>query len=187
MKAGLFARVLAVPLALALPALFWLCHMQGWPLWLGGVLLLPLALLQGGRRAWTAAVVAAVLGGWALLARSDLPVRLYPVAINAALLAAFAFTLLRPPSMIERFVRLRVQMTPAIAAYCRRVTQAWCLFFIGNGGIALWTVLRGDEGLWALYNGGIAYLLMGLMFAGEWLVRRRVQRRLAEQDGEARA
>ena len=43
MKSG----VLAIPLALLLPALFWLCHAQGWPLWWGGVALLPLALLQG--------------------------------------------------------------------------------------------------------------------------------------------
>ena len=29
---------------------------------------------------------------------------------------------------------------------------------------------------WALYTGLISYLLMGLLFAGEWLVRQRVRR-----------
>lgn len=37
--------------------------------------------------------------------------------------------------------------------------------------------IEAGEEAWALYNGFISYLLMGLMFAGEWLIRRRVRRR----------
>jgi uncharacterized membrane protein len=33
-----------------------------------------------------------------------------------------------------------------------------------------------SEALWSLYTGVIAYGLMGLLFGGEWLVRRRFQR-----------
>ena len=60
--------------------------------------------------------------------------------------------------------------------YTRRVTQAWCLFFLFNAltaaGLALWAPLA----WWTLYTGVIAYGLMGLLFAGEWLVRQRVRR-----------
>jgi uncharacterized membrane protein len=43
--------------------------------------------------------------------------------------------------------------------------------------MALLTSLWASTEVWALYNGLIAYLLMALLFAGEWLVRQRVQRR----------
>ncbi len=40
--------------------------------------------------------------------------------------------------------------------------------------MALFTALYGDMRLWtATRNGMIAYLLMGALMAGEWLVRRR--------------
>ena len=61
--------------------------------------------------------------------------------------------------------------------YTRRVTQIWCLFFIVNGSIAILTALYGDMALWTAWNGMIAYLLIGALMAGEWLVRRRVMKR----------
>ncbi len=49
--------------------------------------------------------------------------------------------------------------------------------FIVNGSIALFTALYGDMALWTAWNGMIAYLLIGALMAGEWLVRRRVIKR----------
>ena len=60
-------------------------------------------------------------------------------------------------------------------AYTRKVTQVWCGFFVLNGGLALGTALWASDATWALYNGLIAYGLMGVLFAGEWVVRRRVR------------
>jgi uncharacterized membrane protein len=37
--------------------------------------------------------------------------------------------------------------------------------------------LWASERVWALYNGLIAYLLIGTLFAVEWLVRQRVKAR----------
>jgi uncharacterized membrane protein len=51
----------------------------------------------------------------------------------------------------------------------------WCGFFLLNGSIALATTLWGTEAQWALYNGAIAYVLMGVIAAVEWLVRQRVR------------
>jgi len=44
---------------------------------------------------------------------------------------------------------------------------------------ALWTALYASHATWALYNGLVAYLLMGALFAGEWWVRQRVRARHA--------
>ncbi|UXY16008.1 hypothetical protein N8I74_03025 [Chitiniphilus purpureus] len=176
--AALLPGVLA-PLALLL------CLAAGWPLWLAGLALLPLAWLRPALRSvarWLG-LLAAGLGLLALAARSDWPLRAYPVLVNAALLAGFGYSLRHPPSAIERFARLTEPDLPAAAvAYTRRVTWLWCGFFTVNGALALATGLWADQTTWALYNGGVAYLLMGLLLGGEWLVRRRVRRR-AEQHG----
>jgi uncharacterized membrane protein len=100
-----------------------------------------------------------------------------PCLISAVFLGCFGYTLFHPPSMVERFARLqKPQLPPAAIAYCRKVTIAWCLFFIFNGGISLWTALQHQVGdplqIWTLYNGLISYLIMGLLGGTEYLIRR---------------
>jgi uncharacterized membrane protein len=127
------------------------------------------------------AVAAGTLGLSVLAFAGDqlLPLKLYPVLVNVALLGVFAISLWKPPSAIERLARLtEPDLPPAAVQYTRRVTQVWCAFFVLNGGIALVTALWLSAAAWALYNGLIAYLLMGLLFGGEWLVRRRLKARL---------
>ena len=112
------------------------------------------------------------------LANQVLPLKLYPVLVNAVMLGVFGLSLRHPPSAIERIARLREpNFPPEAVAYTRKVTMVWCGFFIANGGIALITALWATDKVWAAYNGLIAYLLMGLLFVGEWLVRQRVRAR----------
>ncbi|HBV0869198.1 hypothetical protein [Klebsiella pneumoniae] len=102
----------------------------------------------------------------------------YPVVVNGVMLAVFGGSLWTSMPIVERLARLREPALPESAVrYTRRVTQIWCAFFIGNGGIALLTALHGDMALWTVWNGMIAYLLMGALMAGEWLVRRQVIKR----------
>lgn len=105
---------------------------------------------------------------------------LYPVIINVSLLILFGLSLRGEVTLVERFAQLRVkkeEQTPFFKKYCRQVTQAWCCFFVINGTLALITVVIQNHKLWALYNGCIAYVLIGLMFMVEFLVRRVVMRR----------
>lgn len=53
----------------------------------------------------------------------------------------------------------------------------WCVFFVFNGALAVATALWTSDRVWALYNGLIAYVLIGTLFSVEWLVRRRVRAR----------
>jgi uncharacterized membrane protein len=106
-----------------------------------------------------------------------LPLKLYPVLVNGALLAAFGYSLVSPPSMVERFARLsEPDLPPAAIGYTRRVTQVWCVFFVFNGAIALGTALWASQDVWALYTGVIAYVLMATLFGVEYLVRLRFKR-----------
>lgn len=110
----------------------------------------------------------------------QLSIRLYPVCMNAAMLAAFGVTLVRPPSMAERFARVLEPNLPEEGVrYTRNVTLVWVCFFAANGAVALWTVLQPGWHVWMLYNGLISYLAAGTLFAAEYLVRQRVRRRTA--------
>ncbi|ELY3085373.1 hypothetical protein [Klebsiella sp. 141240] len=102
----------------------------------------------------------------------------YPVVVNTVMLAVFGGSLWSSMPIVERLARLREPALPERAVrYTRRVTQIWCAFFVGNGGIALFTALHGDMSLWTAWNGMISYLLIGMLMAGEWLVRQRVIKR----------
>jgi uncharacterized membrane protein len=103
----------------------------------------------------------------------------YPVLVNGVMLIVFGGSLFSPPTVVERIARLRHKELPSQAIpYLRRVTAAWCAFFITNGAIALYTATASSFETWALYNGLIAYLLIGAMFAAEFLIRIRVMRGL---------
>ena len=115
--------------------------------------------------------------GFAVWSDELLSLRFYPVIANIAVLLLFSWSLYSPPSMVERIARIQhPNLPPEGIVYTRRVTQMWCLFFILNGSIALITALWSSFETWSLYNGLIAYLLMGILFAGEYMVRMRTQK-----------
>ncbi|MCE9640491.1 MAG: hypothetical protein K8S22_10145 [Betaproteobacteria bacterium] len=152
-----------------------------------GLLLLLLLILRHHYRArlflrglgWLSyAVLAALvaLSVGVMVTNSEPLLRLYPAAINLGMLLLFGLSLLRPPSMIEQFARLhKPQFSAADIGYTRRVTVVWCVFFVANGALAAYTALIGSRELWALYNGLIAYVLIGALMGGEWLYRRYVR------------
>lgn len=102
----------------------------------------------------------------------------YPVAINVVLFCGFTLSLMYPPTVIERLARLREKdLPPQAIRYTRKVTIAWSVFFTCNALVATATVIHGDLAVWTLYNGFIAYLLIGLFFLVEYLLRQRLRRR----------
>ncbi|MEQ1530447.1 MAG: hypothetical protein ABL925_14120 [Methylococcales bacterium] len=131
-----------------------------------------------GRKQWSMPLLLAGIGYclFAMWTNQLGALRFYPVLVNALLLLIFGWSLLVPPSIIERLARLQhADLPPAGVIYTRRVTQVWCGFFIVNGSIALITALWASLELWSLYNGLIAYILMGLLLGGEYLLRMRIR------------
>ena len=120
--------------------------------------------------------LAALLVGISVASEAELGLRAYPVLVNLAMLSVFATSLWRGMPVIERLTRLKEpDLPPAGVRYTRQVTRVWCAFFLFNASIAGWTALHADLATWTLYNGLISYVLMGLLFGGEWLVRRRLR------------
>lgn len=101
----------------------------------------------------------------------------YPVAVNLLLLAVFFRSLYAGSTVVEDLARISDPNLPHEGvAYTRRVTRAWCIFFTANGLTAAATVLSGSLELWTLWNGLLSYICIGLMMAGEYLIRRRVMK-----------
>ena len=125
--------------------------------------------------------IAAILIVLMLVTRNADYAKLYPVFVNVSLLLVFAGTLIKPPTIVWRLATLQdkaLAENPDAAraeAYCRGVTIVWCCFFVLNASMALVTSLWASDKTWSLYNGLIAYVLMGTLFAVELLVRRRLR------------
>lgn len=125
---------------------------------------------------WLAAAGAAVLGLAAWMGDNALMVKLYPVWVNAVMLAVFAYSLVNPPTVVERLARLQEPDLPESGVrYTRKVTLVWCLFFVLNGSAAAITAFFYSDAVWAFYNGLLAYVLMGCLMGGEWLLRPRAR------------
>lgn len=179
---GIAAAVLSAVLFVGYPVLAWLGITYLGTRTAALVLLVALAASQlrrvasrpGALRglAWLAV---AVIGLLVLAAALDDPrfILAYPSLVNLVLLAQFGWTLRAGPPMVERLARLQVDdLSPAELVYCRAVTGVWCAFFLANGlasaSLAVWST----RSVWALYCGLIAYVLMGLLFATEYVIRK---------------
>lgn len=96
-----------------------------------------------------------------------------PVLINAGLFATFFGSLRGPMPIVERFARMQVKdLTHEELVYCRSVTKLWSAFFVFNAATAGALAVLGALELWTLYTGLVAYILVGLLAASEYTVRK---------------
>ena len=183
-RLDLWAGVLAVT-SLLFPPIAVLCMrwVGPWPIVIGLVVVLLLRVVVRTTTPvpieMTLSVLAVAVGELVVsFYDPHLAARLYPVFMNATFFIAFGATLLKPPSMIERFARIsEPDLDSAGVAYTRVVTWVWMVFFLVNGSIALWTALHGSLMLWGIYNGGISYVAAGTLMVCEYIVRRIVRAR----------
>jgi uncharacterized membrane protein len=165
---ALEARVPAIAFALAACGLLFLRAVQS-----------PLPTDRSIRFSMIAAIV--LIAGLAQV-DSQMAAKAYPVVISGGLAFLFGASLWRPPSLVERMAELGGEtLSPAIRLYCRRVTMVWALWLAINTLIAAALALFGSLEAWALWTGLLSYLVMGLIFAVEFTLRRFVRRRHAAE------
>lgn len=107
------------------------------------------------------------------LADQHMATKAYPVVMNLAAASVFAISLARPPSLIERFARIRNQALPEEAVdYCRKLTMVWVGWLVVNAIVAAalgaWASLQ----IWTLWTGVFSYVGSGGLFLGEVAYRR---------------
>lgn len=131
-------------------------------------------LLQAIKGLWLIVFIAGItIAGLSFFNNTELGLKLYPAVISTSFLAVFAYSLVKPPSIIERLARLQQPDLPESGVnYTQNVTKIWCGFFIFNITVSLYTVFYTDTAIWTLYNGLISYLLMGLLFGTELMYRK---------------
>jgi uncharacterized membrane protein len=123
---------------------------------------------------------------------SPLVLKLYPALADLAYLTIFTSSFLVPPPLADYFIEIfdrgikdRIPR-PQFERYCFRATLVWCVFFVLDGAIALLTVFFGSDIIWAIYNSGITYVIMGFIFFGEFIVLKMIEKqRRPETDGAA--
>ncbi|KFZ37703.1 hypothetical protein HR45_09815 [Shewanella mangrovi] len=175
MTALLQALTLILLLGYPLAVYFGLQYLPGNLLALVIAALLLLRLML--QRQQVKALIAPLILGLALtigsaIAKQQQWLLFYPLVINAAMLVLFAGSLWKTPCMVERLARITEPDLPDSARpYLRNVTRLWCGLFVINGSAALYTATCSSIQTWTLYNGFIAYLLIGTLAGGEWLYR----------------
>ena len=194
----LFSKILFVILSVLYPLVVFSClvifhvPVKVFSLFVVFIALLYLLLATGGRGGESGGLFARLKKNLRLLVSASLLlfaglvclatgqtlfIKVYPVLMNVVFLFTFASTLFLPPNICFRFATLAQKNLPRshiarrVERYCFKVTVIWCLFFILNGSAALYTVFSKSDKIWSIYNGGISYLLMGILFAVEFLVR----------------
>lgn len=135
---------------------------------------------------WTVVGLLSCASAAIVATNSEQLLRLYPALVNFGLLIAFGATLVRGPSMIEKFARLgKPDLPPGAVRHTRHVTQVWCGFFVLNGAFSAYTALYWSRANWSLYNGAIAYGLIGLLLVAEVIWRYLVVLPRAARSGAA--
>jgi len=146
--------------------------------WVAPVLFSAIYLLQAVKvrrvkaKLYKASIAVALLFGAFYV--QTLTAKAMPVLIQLMLMFVFGRTLLKNhgPSFIERFVRLEFpQFPPGVSDYLARLTLIWTVFFAFNAVFCSVLALWASDQWWALYNGLIIYLLIGLLMIGEYIYR----------------
>lgn len=175
-----FAKIAVIILSIGYPfAVYWgLQHYDA-------LVMLPLLLILLGLRWVTGAqvfernlaIVTLLLVVFiAAIWGHSLSLKFYPVMMSYGFLLVFASSLFSRTTIVERFARLQdPDLSTRAIAYTRKVTWVWSVFFLINGTIAAITAIWASNELWTLYNGFIAYVLIGILAGGEWLIRQRVK------------
>lgn len=97
--------------------------------------------------------------------------KFYPPICNLIIFIVFFGSLFAKETVIQKIARLCGDRLDEPAwNYTRRITYVWCVFMLINLLISIWTIFLPDN-FWIIYNGFISYLLVGLLFGVEYIVR----------------
>ena len=112
---------------------------------------------------------AAYLGGSHWLMTSAPSSRWSAVAIVGPMLAAG-----REPLVSALARRVHGRLTPAMAAYSRKVNVAWTLYFVAMALVSVVVFATAPFALWATFANLVTPLAIVAMFVGEYLLRYRL-------------
>jgi uncharacterized membrane protein len=123
-----------------------------------------------------------------LITKSSLTLKIYPALADLVYLVIMGTSIFIPPPVVFYFINMfdktiKDHIEPGfLEHYCRKAAIVWCVFFVFDGAVALVTVFWASDIVWGIYNGGITYVLMGLIFVGEYFILKMIEKKsLAEK------
>jgi len=103
-------------------------------------------------------------------------IKLYPMLADLSYMTIMITSFFFPPPLAFYFIdifdkSIKTKLPKELFnRYCFKASLVWVIFFFIDGIISLLTVYNCSDVLWGIYNGGISYCLMGLIFAGEFII-----------------
>lgn len=124
------------------------------------------------------ALVFAIIFAFLCVLKEQILIYLYPCVISILFLGIFASSL-KDEAIITKIAKkqasLKGKALPEQAiSYTRALTKLWCGFFVFNTFVAGYLALIDEKLYWTLYTGVISYVLMGILFVGEFIYRKAV-------------
>lgn len=116
---------------------------------------------------------------------ADVVLRFYPIGVISVCLCLFGSSLFQKETIIFKFASIldrSIKTHPGradIEKYCRHVTEVWVSWFIINLFIAFYFVFFGSIEKWTIFNGPVCWFVQGMIFLVEFLVRYKVNNRIA--------
>jgi uncharacterized membrane protein len=149
---------------------------------LAPMLTLGLLLLWRWRGVLTAALTAVAAGSlcwqlWPLFRQNfSIVYLIQQLGFYGLMAATFGLSLLpgRLPLCTQMADKVHGPLGPAELSYTRQVTAAWGWFFIANMAVTVLLYAFAPLNVWSLFVNFCALPLIGLMFAVEYAVRRRI-------------
>lgn len=119
-----------------------------------------------------AVVAVVVMSLLFLLVEKDKVIFYYPVVISLLFFCGFFTSLIYPPSVITLMALATLKpIDEREVLYTTRLTKIWCGYFVINAAISYSTIYFENEEYWAIYSGGISYVIMGSLLIGEMVFR----------------
>ena len=95
----------------------------------------------------------------------------YPPICDFVIFLCFFISLFAKETIIQKFARLSGdKLKPQTLIYTRIVTYIWAVFTFLIFIISVWTIFQSDR-VWLIFNGIISYILVGVLFGIEYLIR----------------
>jgi uncharacterized membrane protein len=126
-------------------------------------------------------LILCAIGAVSLRLEDEIVIKLYPALADLAYLTIMITSFIFPPPLAYYFINIfdktmkKVIPRQRFELYCFRASIVWCVYFVLDGIVSILTVYipagRADSNLiWGAYNAGITYIIMGMIFAGEFII-----------------
>ncbi len=104
----------------------------------------------------------------------------YPVLLNIGLFVVFFSSLDSAKNFIQKIAEKTsgASLDATGVRYTRTVTKIWCGFFITNIVVSISLIWRQAFDWWAIYNGLVSYIMIGILLVGERILRKKIQHKM---------